>query len=461
MPTPNYVLLGEVTLTETTSFITFSSIPQSGYTDLKLVASVRALRTGFPADDLVIQFNGVTSGYTGRRLYATSTSISTDTPADIRGFASDADQTTNVFGSNEFHIHNYLSSSFKAVSIDFVTENNAADAPLGIFNGLWSNTAAITTIKVFCNNSNMVAGSTFYLYGLAAVGTTPTITPYATGGDIITKDSTYWYHAFLSSGTFTTSRTLSADCLVVAGGGGGNSGYGGGGGAGGLLVQTGRSLAPNQYVVAIGAGGRGSDSAGMSWSGTNSSFDGIIALGGGAGSSGALGIDGGSGGGGGMAANGSPGYNGGAATQGNSSGATGYGFAGGAGIRVDANAQYKGGGGGGAGGAGATATANSAGAAGGIGFYNAMTTAMGLATSTGVNSSSNYYYAGGGASNGGRGYSGGTGGTGGGGRGSDGDADNATVGTPNTGGGGGGGWEAYGGGKAGGSGIVIIRYPIA
>jgi hypothetical protein len=48
--------------------------------------------------------------------------------------------------------------------------------------------------------------STFYLYGVAALGTTPAIVPYATGGDTIMTDGTYWYHTFVSSGTFTPQR---------------------------------------------------------------------------------------------------------------------------------------------------------------------------------------------------------------------------------------------------------------
>jgi hypothetical protein len=158
-------LIEAKTLTTTTANITFSSIPTT-YTDLKLVASVRALRTGFPADDLVIQFNGSTSGYSGKRLYGVASSISSDSQSDIRGFASDADETANVFGSNEFYIPNYLSSNYKSVSIDMVTETIGTSAPIGIFAGLWSNTAAINSIKVFCNNSDMVQYSTFYLYGI-------------------------------------------------------------------------------------------------------------------------------------------------------------------------------------------------------------------------------------------------------------------------------------------------------
>jgi hypothetical protein len=56
---------------------------------------------------------------------------------------------------------------------------------------------------------SFVQYSTFYLYGVAALGTTPAIVPYATGGDTIMTDGTYWYHTFVSSGTFTPAKALS------------------------------------------------------------------------------------------------------------------------------------------------------------------------------------------------------------------------------------------------------------
>jgi hypothetical protein len=88
-------------------------------------------------------------------------------------------------------------------------------------------------------------GSTFYLYGVAKLGTEPAISPYATGGDTIMTDGTYWYHTFISSGTFTPQKAISCDYLVVAGGGGGGTLHGAGGGAGGL----------RSTVTATGGGG--------------------------------------------------------------------------------------------------------------------------------------------------------------------------------------------------------------
>lgn len=151
--------------TATAANIEFTNIPQT-YTDLVVLINARATRTGFPADDLIIQFNGSTTGYSGRRAYANGTGVSSDSLTDIRGFVSDADSTSNAFGSNQFYIPSYTSSNNKVVSLEGVAETSASNAPMVICNGLWSNTAAITSIKMFANNSNLVQHSTFTLYGI-------------------------------------------------------------------------------------------------------------------------------------------------------------------------------------------------------------------------------------------------------------------------------------------------------
>jgi hypothetical protein len=117
--------------------------------------------------------------------------------------------TASTFASADIYIPNYTSSDYKSISIDTVTEKNATDAYMRLTAGLWSNTAAITSIGLNCSASgNFVQYSTFYLYGVAKLGTTPAIVPYATGGDTIMTDGTYWYHTFISSGTFTPAKAI-------------------------------------------------------------------------------------------------------------------------------------------------------------------------------------------------------------------------------------------------------------
>ena len=435
----NYILLETIALTQSAASVTFDNLPTSGYTDLKIVMSGR-LTAGASTQSLTVQFNGSTSGYLSRNLRGSGSAASSVT--DVYGtdemylgeFPA-ANSTANTFGNGEIYIPNYISSNNKSVSADMVTENNATLAWSYLSAGLWANSSAITSIRLIPNAADFVANSTFSLYGLADVNTTPVTAPLATGGNIVGNDGTYWYHAFLSSGTFTPQTSLSCETLVIAGGGGcgadASGGGGGGGGAGGLVYTSSVGFSTASHTVTVGAGGAAStpNSGLQGTSGVNSSITGgslslTASVGGGGGGAGLTnmnGLTGGSGGGGGGRSG--TGGSGGAATL-------GQGGAGGTG----SNSSAAGAGGGGAGGAGGPGGS----ASGGVG--SSTYSSWGLATVTGQNVSGTVYYAGGGA-----GWVTGSGGFGGGG------SQNVN-GTANTGGGGG----AYTG--AGGSGIVIIRY---
>ena len=428
----NYVLLERIELNASASSISFTNIPQTGYTDLKIVVSVRE-SSATNAGDVVgyMRFNADTgtANYSTRAIYGDGSTVGSLTNS---GGAFEIDRSTdtaNTFASNEIYIPNYTGSTAKSWSSDMVTETNATGAFAAMYASLWTGTAAITTITLSPRGSlSFAANSTFSLYGLAALGTTPVIAPKATGGSIYT-DGTYWYHAFRTSGTFTPQTSLSCDVLQVAGGGGGQAG---GGGAGGLAYTSSNSLSATNYTVTIGAGGANTVS------GSNSQFGALTAAvgGGGASSWGTAGQNGGSGGGGGSVS--------GTVVNGGT-GTAGQGNNGGTGV------SERAGGGGGAGAVGSNGVGGGSGGAGGVG--SSTYSSWGAATISGQNSSGTYYYAGGGG--GGANGTGGAGGLGGGGTGSN---ASPTAGTVNTGGGGGGAYNAAG--QPGGSGIVIIRYAV-
>ena len=446
----NHVLLERIELTANAASVTFDNIPQSGYTDLKVVYSSRMSNSVNVVDDVVLSLNGSTSSFSMRRLFGSGTGRASDNGgANFNWIAQspNASATANTYGNAEFYIPNYTSNAHKSISAESVSENNAANAYAFLGDLLWANTAAVSSITLAGYSSNFVAGSSFAIYGIAAVGTTPAIAPKADGGSIIATDGTYWYHAFLSNGTFKPQAALSCDVLVVAGGGGG-AGYGGGGGAGGLLGFTSQSLAAAQsYACTVGAGGvKTSYNTANIGNGNNSQFGGLTAAiaggGGGSATNFRAGNAGGSGGGSGS-------HNPGNGTIVGGSGTAGQGNAGG-----DGTSQTNAWGSGGGGGAAAPGTAGAGGSGGIGGNGSGAYSSWGLATGTGENVSSTYYFAGGGT---GHAFNGITrGGFGGGGSG----GINApgTAGLANT-GGGGGGWQGDGGN--GGSGIVIVRYPVA
>jgi hypothetical protein len=456
-----YTPIASVTLSSAQSSVTFNAIPQT-YTDLVLVATPA---TGHSSSTFcAVEFNGDSgTNYSTTNMYGngTTTGSSRQTNNNYAWTSFFIGMDTTVGNTNVItHIQNYSNTTtFKTL----LSRANRGNGTLDYYGteavvSLWRNTSAITSITVKNWRSgasyNFASGTTFNLYGIASANA---VTPKATGGNTVMSDGTYWYHAFLTSGTFTPSTSITSDILVVAGGGGGSASAGGGGGAGGLLTFTSQSLTAQNYLITVGAGGTGGGiNTQLGTNGADSQFGSLtLVKGGGRGgnTSTLAGANGGSGGGGG-------GYSGNGA---GGSPQSGQGFAGGNGDQDGGSGSNGGGAGGGAGGAGTNAAAVGVGGnvAGGIGATSSLLTAMGGATATGQFSGGNYYYAGGG---GGNTYTGNTtptsiGGLGGGGNGCDGGV--STAGFSNTGGGGGGGF--LGGistGGNGGSGIIIVRYTV-
>jgi hypothetical protein len=426
------------------SSISFTNIPQ-GYTDLVIKVSGR---TAAPQGACNLSFNSVTTNLSSRIIYGigSGSAGSASYASDLRaGYIVGTDYTASIFSNNEIYISNYSSSNFKSVTVDSVTETNATEAYSMLTSGLWSNPSPITSLSLtVIYNANGAAStftqhSTFTLYGVKNAAQTAGNSIKATGGNIV-FDGTYVYHVYPSSGTFTPTQPILADCLIIGGGAGGAKN--GGGGAGVLTYSATNSLITTSYTVTVGAGGAGSGttSAGIGTSGGESSVNLVSSAGG----TGGRGVS--------------------AATDPLKGGDSGI-YTGGAGA---AATIYRGGGGG-AGTAGNGTTGLAVGSSGlntgGIGGIGSNAySSWASATGTGV---SGYYASGGG---GGGGYStgfnsaGGSASSGGGGAGGAGGGNTAvsgTVGTANTGGGGGGGGVGGvtdGSGVAGGSGLVIIRY---
>jgi hypothetical protein len=421
--TTNYVLLEKITVGAAgAASVTFANIPQTGYTDLVLKASVR---TNVSAiwDDVTLVFNSVSTGYVNNFVQGTGAAAGSGgaSPASIVATVNGNTAASGTYGTFETYIPNYTSSNNKSYLTDSVTEANGTTSFAMMWAQRWENTASITSLTLSVVNGTLfLQNTTFYIYGVAKLNITPTVAPKASGGDIIDTDGTYWYHTFISSGTFTPATGLSCDCLVVAGGGGGggavNGSIGGGGGAGGYQYFTSQSVAAVGYSITVGAGGTGGSSApGSGSNGSNSVFGALAAsVGGGAGGAGhglqagSSGANGGSGGGAGFSATTTTTGGTGTAGQGNNGGPEG-----------------SGGGGAGGGGAGGAATTGSA----GVGLANSIT-------------GSSITYAIGGA-----------------GLGAAGNGITPSNPIPNRGIGGDAGWNAAGGN--GGSGVVIIRYLVA
>ena len=154
-------------LTASAGSITFNSIPQ-GYTDLLLKISTR---TDYASvnDNLKITYNSLATSFSMKRLYGSGSAAGSDSASDNTGsiVTNGTSSTSSTFNNTDLYIPNYTSSNYKSYSIDSVSETNATGTYMYLIAGLWSNTAAITSIGLLPQaGTNILQYSTVTLYGI-------------------------------------------------------------------------------------------------------------------------------------------------------------------------------------------------------------------------------------------------------------------------------------------------------
>jgi hypothetical protein len=142
------------------SSITFSSIPGT-YTDLLLILSARATST---TSAITLNLNGSATSFSGRLLQSNGSAASSTTTTTLISNTSISTDTANTFGALRLYIPNYAGSTNKTFSVDAISENNGSAAFIQLVAGLWSNTAAITSVTL--NLANFAQNSVASLYGI-------------------------------------------------------------------------------------------------------------------------------------------------------------------------------------------------------------------------------------------------------------------------------------------------------
>jgi hypothetical protein len=154
------------------SDVTFSSI-SSGYTHLQLRFLARNTRS-FTSDFYYIQFNGDTgNNYAAHILMSSGSSVSTAAYANTSVITNEqgiADTSTaNCFSASVFDILDYKDTN-KFKTTRWLQGWDANGSGYVTFSsGLWRNTNAITSIKLFPNVGSWVQYSQFALYGIKGV----------------------------------------------------------------------------------------------------------------------------------------------------------------------------------------------------------------------------------------------------------------------------------------------------
>lgn len=156
-----------------TTSIQFTNIPNT-YTDLVVMASLRHLETGGSAwATIKFTLNGATGSNSQRNLYGLGSSISSNTESTdptfyLRDNNSTGYSTANTFANMMMYFPNYAGSNAKSFSADYVTENNATSALIGLVALLWNQTSAITSMNFegYYSGDKFDQYSTVTLYGI-------------------------------------------------------------------------------------------------------------------------------------------------------------------------------------------------------------------------------------------------------------------------------------------------------
>jgi hypothetical protein len=156
------------------STVTFSSIP-STYKHLQVRGIARnSSSTANDIEGFLVQYNSDTgANYSRHSLLGNGSSASAGSAvSDVKmysGYSPTNGSTSNVFNGFVIDILDYANTSkYKTQRVLIGDEtNNSANSNVGLWSGLWQNTAAINSITFYSTGSaNFVQYSSFALYGI-------------------------------------------------------------------------------------------------------------------------------------------------------------------------------------------------------------------------------------------------------------------------------------------------------
>jgi hypothetical protein len=145
--------------------IDFTSIP-STYTDLLVKVSGREA-TGTSLL-FTMQINGVATNQATREVRGSGSAASSGTNTITTLDQNGSGTTASVFGSADIYIPNYASTStYKSISVDAASENNATAAYMRLSAALWSQNTAINQLTFYASSGNIAQYSSATLYGIS------------------------------------------------------------------------------------------------------------------------------------------------------------------------------------------------------------------------------------------------------------------------------------------------------
>jgi len=170
MPTQTYTPIARQVLASATSSITFSSIPGT-YTDLVLVCSSRSNWTTDEYEGVGFRFNGDSANnYSTTFLAGNGSSASSFRESNQPQISARMDPSylsNTAFSPIIVQIQNYSNATTHKTAL-IRSNANVEFYEVTACVGTWRSTAAITSVFVGNARGNLVAGSTFTLYGIKA-----------------------------------------------------------------------------------------------------------------------------------------------------------------------------------------------------------------------------------------------------------------------------------------------------
>jgi len=167
-----YEPIATTTLGSAAADITFTSIPGT-YTDLRLVVVGRCTAAGVDTQGMYLQFNGNTAtNYSNTQILGNGSSAISDYSNNNSimqcGELPAGNISTSIFALNTADIFSYTGSTNKTVLVTSNADMNTGTTASRVWRlvGLWRQTSAITSIKVYPSGSNFDTGTTATLYGI-------------------------------------------------------------------------------------------------------------------------------------------------------------------------------------------------------------------------------------------------------------------------------------------------------
>lgn len=165
-----FVLIGSSTLSSNAAGVDFTSIPAT-YTDLILYMSTR---NNTPVEEWVsVGFNNSNSNYTDILMWCDEGTFRSAITGDQPSFGGSLAQNgsaSNTWSNNSLYICNYQASVGKSITgHSYQVSTAQSKSYWGWHGNKWADTSAITTINIKTRqspNAAILAGSTFYLYGI-------------------------------------------------------------------------------------------------------------------------------------------------------------------------------------------------------------------------------------------------------------------------------------------------------